>query len=129
MMMPSRKPKGIDVEALKGQAAGRWPEMLSALGGVPADVLDGKNHPCPRQGCGGVDRFRFTNLGGNGSCYCNQCEGGKGIGDGIAALMWLRGWDFNQAVAELAKHLGIAPATVAHYQRQAQDRRHVQLCR
>ena len=28
MMMPSRKPKGIDVEALKGQAAARWPEVL-----------------------------------------------------------------------------------------------------
>ena len=37
MMMPSRKPKGIDVEALKRQAAGRWPEILSALGGVSAD--------------------------------------------------------------------------------------------
>jgi hypothetical protein len=110
----SKATKGIDVEALKRQAAGRWPEILSAVGGVPREILDGKNHPCPRQGCGGVDRFRFTNLGGNGSCYCNQCEGGKGIGDGIAALMWLCGWDFSRAVAEVAKYLGIAPAKVAH---------------
>ena len=53
MMMPSRKPKGIDVAALKRQVAGRWPEILSALSGVSAEILDGKNHPCPRQGCGG----------------------------------------------------------------------------
>jgi 5S rRNA maturation endonuclease (ribonuclease M5) len=99
----------IDVAVLKQQAAGRWLEILSALGGCPAELLDGKNHPCPK--CGGKDRFRFTNLDGNGSCYCNQC--GKGIGDGIAALMWLCGWDFNGAVAELAKYLGFGQATAA----------------
>ena len=64
-MMPSRKPKGIDVEALKGQAAGRWREMLSTLGGVSADVLDGKNHPCPK--CGGTDRFRMIDVAA-GAC-------------------------------------------------------------
>jgi 5S rRNA maturation endonuclease (ribonuclease M5) len=99
------KTRRIDADALKRQAAGRWPEILSALGGASRDALDSKNHPCPK--CGGNDRFRFTNLDGNGSCYCNQC--GKGIGDGIAALTWLRGWDFNTAVAELAKYLGIVP--------------------
>jgi hypothetical protein len=103
----SKTTKGIEADALKRQVAGRWPEILSALGGASCDILDGKNHPCPK--CGGNDRFRFTNLDGNGSCYCNQC--GKGIGDGIAALMWLRGWDFKTAVAELAKYLGIRPTT------------------
>jgi len=105
----SKAAKGIDVEALKGQAAGRWRELLSTLGGVPADILDGKNHPCPR--CGGTDRFRFTNMDEAGSVYCNQCN--KQCGDGIAALMWLCGWDFTKAVAELTKHLGVMPATVA----------------
>ena len=65
MMVPSRKPKGIDVEALKQRAAARWPEVLSALGGVPADVLDGKNHPCPK--CGGKDRFRMIDVAAGGS--------------------------------------------------------------
>ncbi len=108
----SKSTRRIDVDALKRQAAGRWAEILSALGAAPADVFDGKNHPCPKSNCGGEDRFRFTNLDGNGSCYCNQCA--KGIGDGIAALMWLRDWDFKTAAAELATYLGIAPATATH---------------
>ena len=97
----------IDVAALKQHVAGRWPEVLSALGGVPADILDGKNHPCP--GCGGTDRFRMIDVAA-GALFCNQCFN-RDNGDGIAALMWLRGWDFKTAVAELAKYLGIAPAT------------------
>jgi archaellum biogenesis ATPase FlaH len=103
----------IDVAALKQQAAGRWPAVLSALGGVPADALDGKNHPCPK--CGGKDRFRFTNLNANGSCFCNQCA--KGIGDGIAALQWLRGGTFPETVNALAEYLGQSsdqPSRPAH---------------
>jgi hypothetical protein len=107
MMTPSAKPKGIDVAALKPQAAGRWPELLTALGGVGADLLDGKKHPCPR--CGGTDRFRMIDVAA-GALFCNQCFDHNN-GDGIAALMWLCGWDFTNAVAELAKHLGIMPAT------------------
>ena len=32
----------IDVADLKQKAAGRWPEILASLGGIPAEVLDGK---------------------------------------------------------------------------------------
>ncbi|MDD4270175.1 MAG: DUF3987 domain-containing protein [Thermoguttaceae bacterium] len=92
-------------QELKRMAAGRWPEILRALGGLPSELLDGKNHPCPR--CGGNDRFRFSNLDGNGSCYCNQCFKAGNGGDGLAALQWLRGWDFPTAKTELAKYLGV----------------------
>ena len=98
------KPKH-DAAALKQAARGRWAEILAALGGVDVGLLDGKNHPCPR--CGGMDRFRFTDKDGDGSVFCNQC--GKGIGDGIAALQWLRGWTFHEAVNALAEHLGHFP--------------------
>ncbi len=91
---------------LKRMAAGRWPEILQALGGLPSELLDGKNHPCPR--CGGNDRFRFSNLDGNGSCYCNQCFKADNGGDGLAALQWLRGWDVPTTKAELATHLGVS---------------------
>ena len=47
----------IDAAALKQEAAGRWQEILPALGGIPSEVLDGKHHFCPR--CGGKDRFRM----------------------------------------------------------------------
>lgn len=108
--MSSRSTDKLDVKALKQQAAGRWPEALSALGGVSVDILDGKNHPCPK--CEGKDRFRMIDAEA-GAVFCNQCFK-QGNGDGIAALMWLRGWTFSTAVAELARHLGMATATVAH---------------
>ena len=94
-----------DLAALKEAARGQWATILAAVGGVAVDLLDGKNHPCPR--CGGEDRFRFTNQDDDGSCYCNQCF--KGGGDGIAALQWLRGGTFPQAVDALAAHLGHSP--------------------
>jgi len=101
-MMPSGKPKGIDVAALKQQAAGRWPELLTALGGVGADLLDGKNHPCPK--CGGKDRFRMIDVAA-GALFCNQCFN-QDNGDGIAALQWLRGGTFPETVNALAEYLG-----------------------
>ena len=72
----------IDVVDLKEKAAGRWPEMLASLGGISADTLDGKHHPCPR--CGGVNRFRAIDME-VGALFCNQCFAEKN-GDGIAAL-------------------------------------------
>ena len=99
-----------DVPAIKGAARGQWASILAAIGGVAVDLLDSKNRPCP--GCGGTDRFRFTNVNGDGSVFCNQCN--HDCGDGIAALMWLRGWTFLEALAELAKHLGVASATAGH---------------
>jgi phage/plasmid primase-like uncharacterized protein len=102
MMTPSAKPKGIDVAALKQQAAGRWPELLTALGGVGADLLDGKNHPCPK--CGGKDRFRLIDVAA-GALFCNQCFN-EDNGDGIAALQWLRGGTFPKTVNALAEYLG-----------------------
>ena len=98
------------MEALKRQAAGRWPELLSELGGVPSDVLDGRNHPCPK--CGGTDRFRLIDVAA-GALYCNQCFN-QDNGDGIAALRWLTGWTFPEAVNALAEYMDAAnskPAT------------------
>ena len=126
MTSPSRMPKGIDKEALKRQAAGHWPEILSAVGGAPAEILDGKHHPCPK--CGGTDRFRMIDKDA-GAIFCNQCPGGKDIGDGIASLMFLRDWDFSTALVELAKHQGTAPATAPHANGKPTDRGDVQLCR
>ena len=47
----------LDKEDVRQAAAGRWPEILTNVGGIESDVLDGKHHKCPR--CGGKDRFRF----------------------------------------------------------------------
>jgi P4 family phage/plasmid primase-like protien len=100
--------KRYDKDMVVRAASGRWPEIISTLGGVVSDTLDGGHHPCPK--CGGKDRFRFSNRDGRGSVICGQCFK-SGSGDGIDAVEWLCGWDFPQALEEIAKYLGITPET------------------
>lgn len=97
----------FDLDYVKQCARGRWPEILARLGGIDPDILDEKqHHPCPK--CGGTDRFRFTNLGSDGSVLCNQC--GR-TGDGLGTLVWMTGKVFAAVLAEVAAHLGIEPET------------------
>jgi hypothetical protein len=94
----------IDIAALKAACAGRWREILSAIGGIPDDHLDGRHHPCPR--CGGTDRFRaFDDADQTGGLICNQCH--TDGGDGIASLRWALGLDFGETVKLLADHVGL----------------------
>jgi P4 family phage/plasmid primase-like protien len=86
---------------VKGRAAGRWPEILSALAHVNSSYLTGRHGPCPK--CGGTDRWRFTNLNDGGGGICNQC--GK-FGDGFALLQSLCGWDAKETLRRVAEHLG-----------------------
>ena len=97
-----------DVEALKDAARGRWPEILSALAGVPRDSLDGKHHACPW--CGGEDRFRaFNDFEETGGVICNQCHSSEN-GDGIAAVMKGARLEFPAAVEGIGRLiLGLVP--------------------
>ena len=99
-----RQPQPNYAREIKDAARGRWAEILSAVAGISAEVLDGGHHPCPR--CGGTDRFRFTNQDGDGSIICNQCAR-RICGDGIAAVMWATGWPFPEVVRRVADYLGI----------------------
>ena len=92
-----------DVELVRQAAAARWSEILSHLGRVDLAILDGKHHPCPK--CGGDDRFRMIDSK-VGALLCNQCFSTKN-GDGFAALQWLSGWDFKEALTQLAEYLGV----------------------
>uniref|UniRef100_UPI0027D1F69E primase-helicase zinc-binding domain-containing protein n=2 Tax=Enterobacterales TaxID=91347 RepID=UPI0027D1F69E len=56
-------------------ATGHWPVLLTALG--IHITAGGRAQPCPV--CGGKDRFRFDNLQGRGTWFCNQCGGGDGL--------------------------------------------------
>lgn len=80
-------------------ARGKWRGVLLQLG-VERSFLSGRHGPCPL--CGGEDRFRFDNKGGNGSYICNQC----GAGTGMQLLQALNGWDFKTAANEVDKVLG-----------------------
>ena len=94
--------KRLDVAAIKDAARGRWREVLINVGGFTEDELDGQHRPCPR--CGGRDRFRWDNE--KEFAICNQCFCDRN-GDGIAAIQWLRGCDFQTAINAVAEYLGI----------------------
>jgi Zinc-binding domain of primase-helicase len=93
----------ISVDEIKRLAVGRWPEILSSVGGIDRAILDRRNHACPR--CGGRDRFRMIDED-KGALFCNQCFNEKN-GDGIAAVQWMLDCDFKEALRQVAEYLGI----------------------
>lgn len=66
------------IEEVKRRAHGHWTGILRALG-VGEDILKGKNLPCPIQGCGGTDRFQYTDKYGEGNYHCRTCGAGGGL--------------------------------------------------
>ena len=91
-------------------AKGHWPSILGTLAGLTSEQLTDKHQPCPL--CGGKDRYRFDDLDGTGSWFCNDC-GGKdqtgGAGNGMDMLMRRQNWTFKEAAQRIEQHLGIAP--------------------
>lgn len=91
-------------------AKGHWPSILATLAGLTSEQLTDKHQPCPL--CGGKDRYRFDDLDGTGSWFCNDC-GGKdqtgGAGNGMDMLMRRQNWTFKEAAQRIEQHLGIAP--------------------
>ena len=89
---------------------GRWPDLLMQLAGLTPDQLTDTHQPCPL--CGGEDRYRFDDLDGTGSWYCNQC-GGKdhtgGGGSGMDMLMRRTGLTYPEACKRIEQHLNIKP--------------------
>ena len=80
-------------------ARGKWRGILAHFG-VPRDHMDGKHHPCPV--CGGSDRWRFDDLEGNGTSFCNQCQSRNGMG----LVIDLTGRPFPQVAAEIDDLVG-----------------------
>jgi hypothetical protein len=96
-----------DAATVRAAANGRWGEILPALG-VFAEALTGKHGPCP--GCGGRDRFRFDDREGRGTWICGG-GGSLASGDGFDLLRHAHGWDFTQALHEVAGALGLEAGT------------------
>lgn len=88
-------------EPIEDRTRGRWRGILGAIG-IPEKCLRNKHGPCPV--CGGKDRFRFDDKGGNGTFICSQCGAGKGVG----LVMNFLKLEFREAVIEIEKHLGDA---------------------
>lgn len=89
-------------EDVMAAARGRWASVLGKLG-VRVELLTGRHGPCP--GCGGRDRFRFDDQGGDGTFLCSQ--GGKGnlAGNGLALLAHCTGWEWRRCVEEVGRAL------------------------
>jgi len=83
------------------KARGQWVGILKSLG-IDANHLKNKHGPCPV--CAGRDRFRFDDIEGRGTFYCNQC----GAGDGIKLLRLYHGWDFPTVIERVACVLGVS---------------------
>jgi putative DNA primase/helicase len=106
---------------LERVTAGRWPEILSALAGLPSDVFNGRAQGCPACVRNGIalgsgrnrDRFRWDVSDGMGEWFCNQC-GGKhgrgGGGNGPDLLMRMLGCDFPTAAAKAETYCGLVTA-------------------
>lgn len=87
---------------IKAAAQYRWPEIHAALG-IDPRYLKNKLQPCPA--CGGTNRFRYDDLDGNGTFYCNQTA--KKAGDGFGLIRHFFGCDFQTALKQVAGVLGM----------------------
>ena len=90
------------IEAAKQRARGRWTEILASLG-VYELILKRRNLPCPL--CGGTDRFQYTDKFGEGNYHCRSC----GPGGGFKLLQAVLGIDFNTALRDIERCLGMMP--------------------
>jgi len=89
-------------------AFGRWTSILLALG-VEEKVMNRKNQPCPLAGCGGTDRFQYTDKFGDGNYVCRAC----GAGGGFKLLMGYFGWSATTALRRVERSLCMQPAQAA----------------
>jgi putative DNA primase/helicase len=89
-------------------AFGRWTNILLTLG-VNEKVLNRRNQPCPLAGCGGTDRFQYTDKFGDGNYVCRAC----GAGGGFKLLMAYFGWSAATALYRVERCLCIQPAQPA----------------
>ncbi len=92
------------IDAVKQRAHGRWGEILASAG-VDEGILKHRNGPCPL--CGGTDRFQYTDKFGEGNYHCRQC----GAGGGFKLLQAVKGMDFNSALRDVERFLGLLPQT------------------
>ena len=104
-------PEKLNRDDVWRAAAGNWQRILQAAGLRPEQCNPKHKGPCPR--CGGRDRFSpLKHFAESGGLWCRQCHHGESIpkaGDGFAAVQWLRGCGFPEALDFVAVELGLRP--------------------
>jgi putative DNA primase/helicase len=94
------------IEEAKRRAHGRWTSILKALG-ISDQVLGGKNQPCPLHGCGGTDRFQYTDRFGEGNYHCRTC----GPGGGLKLAQGVLGFKFVELLEAIERQVGSTDAS------------------
>lgn len=99
----------LEVAAIREAARGRWRSTLSQVG-IIVPLSSNQHGPCPA--CGGKDRFRFDDLEGRGTWFCNQCN--PQAGDGFALIQNVFSCDFPHALETVATEIGYRPLNGHH---------------
>ncbi|MYM95937.1 DUF7146 domain-containing protein [Duganella vulcania] len=89
---------------MRERAHGRWSEILRQSG-IDSKILNRRNQPCPINGCGGTDRFQYTDKFGEGNYICRHC----GAGGGFKLLRAVTGWSAGAALRHIERCLGTLP--------------------
>ena len=106
----ARGSKTLDLEVVKPLARNRWPQILAGVGiRLSEKSLHKRHDACP--GCGGKDRFRFTDAGGDGFFFCTQGGNGNVSGDGFQLIRHVFGCPLNDAINRVAQQLGLNSST------------------
>jgi putative DNA primase/helicase len=112
------------VRDVKSRAHGHWTSLLRSLG-VGEDILRGRNMPCPIDGCGGTDRFQYTDKFGDGNYHCRAC----GAGGGLKLAHAVRGGRFVELLDDIERLLGTARVAAAPVGSSPSPERMKRLCR
>ena len=99
-------------------ARGKWPSILAQIG---ISVKRNQHGPCPL--CGGRDRFRFDDLDGRGTYYCNQC----GAGNGVQLVQRKTNWPIGKVLKEIERMAGAMPEVTIQEKKDDPEKRRKQL--
>ncbi|MEH8229849.1 DUF927 domain-containing protein [Aeromonas veronii] len=106
-----------NIEQVRTLANGNWASVLADL---EIDVDEtGAHGPCPV--CGGSDRFRFDDLEGRGTWFCNQCD--PHAGDGFDLVRKVHGVPASRAINMVGAALGMAPGGALNPEQLAEARK------
>lgn len=100
-MSNSEKRPPLNFEYIKSQATGNWLTRIFPAVGITFKGNPKNHQSCPC--CGGKDRFRCDDKGGNGTFFCNNC----GAGNGIDLVIKYTGQSVREAYETVADILGI----------------------
>jgi putative DNA primase/helicase len=87
------------------RVTGRWPSVLKELG-IDEKFLRNQHGSCPL--CGGTDRYRFDDIEGRGTYFCQGC----GAGNGWTLVQKYFGVNFAKAAEMIAPLVGLLSSSL-----------------